>query len=139
MKNRIFSERLIKLMDKSGITQNDLADTISTSQSAISRWKAGSVPNGELVSRLAKFFGVSTEYLLGLDSETMLEGCVRDAEAAGEDNYGFNLRVAQAQSATAADRYFLEKDRADRAEKKLKEVKKLVSRIDKILEGLEET
>ena len=50
-----------------GTTQTQLAHEISTTQDTISLWELGkSYPDIINLIKLAKFFGVSTDYMLGL-------------------------------------------------------------------------
>lgn len=50
-----------------GLTQTQLAREISTTQDTISLWELGkSYPDIINLIKLAKFFGVSTDYMLGL-------------------------------------------------------------------------
>jgi transcriptional regulator with XRE-family HTH domain len=45
-----------------------LAKEFDVSQSAVSKWLKGTVPSGETLVRLAIFFGVTPETLVGLES-----------------------------------------------------------------------
>lgn len=52
------------------ITQQELADSIGTTRQAIAQYLDGSVyPNAEKVSRIADFFDISADYLLGRNNE----------------------------------------------------------------------
>ncbi len=62
-----FAERLKDLRLEKGLSQRELAKSVNISHVAIARWESASrVPNAEAVVTLAKFFGVTTDYLLGL-------------------------------------------------------------------------
>ncbi|MBQ7578916.1 MAG: helix-turn-helix transcriptional regulator [Clostridia bacterium] len=51
-----------------GLSQTTLASMLNTTQDSISLWELGkSWPDIEIVVKLAKIFGVSTDYLLGLE------------------------------------------------------------------------
>lgn len=64
--NNIFKERLAKLMNESNINQLGLAKELGITQSTLSRNINGvHRPKAEIVERLAKFFNVSADYLLG--------------------------------------------------------------------------
>lgn len=66
---KIFAERLSELRKERGLSQRALASETSISPSAIKQWENESrVPNAEAVVVLAKFFNVSTDYLLGLEN-----------------------------------------------------------------------
>ncbi len=50
-----------------GLTQTQLAQKISSTQDTISLWELGkSYPDIINLIKLSKFFGVSTDYMLGL-------------------------------------------------------------------------
>ncbi len=56
-----------ELRKDKGITQTELAKILSTTQDTISLWELDkSLPNVLELVALAKFFSVSTDYLLGL-------------------------------------------------------------------------
>lgn len=62
-----FAERLKELRVEKGLSQRDIAKETGISQNAIAFWEnAKRVPNANAVATLAKFFGVTTDYLLGL-------------------------------------------------------------------------
>lgn len=51
------------------LSQRALAKETGFSQAAVARWEAGKqMPNIETIIIFAKFFNVSTDYLLGLDN-----------------------------------------------------------------------
>lgn len=57
------------LREKRGITQQELADGIGISNKAVSTWENGSkVPRQPKLEKLADYFNVSVDYLLGRDS-----------------------------------------------------------------------
>ena len=63
-----FKERLKELRLERGLTQTELANKTKISQAGIAKWETGDrTPNLEYLIVLAKFFGVSADYLLGLE------------------------------------------------------------------------
>lgn len=44
---------------------NAVAKVIGVSNSTCTKWKNGSIPNGEILLKLADYLGVSVDYLLG--------------------------------------------------------------------------
>ena len=70
MKN--FSQRLITLRKERDMTQADLAKAIHKTRSTVSGYETeGKEPDYEMLCSLAQFFGVSVDYLLGVeDSRT---------------------------------------------------------------------
>ena len=64
----IFSKRIKELRLLKGLYQSDVAEGTGFSQTAIARWEAGDrLASIEAVVKLAKFFEVSADYLLGLE------------------------------------------------------------------------
>lgn len=58
--------RLFDLMSKTKTTQVQLAQAIGASQGNISDWKNGrSFPKSDVLARIADYFNVTTDYLLG--------------------------------------------------------------------------
>lgn len=70
--NMNFQKRLKELREEKGITQVDLAKALKTSQGLISQYESGAKhPGLEVIKRIAKFFNVSTDYLIG-DTDDLL-------------------------------------------------------------------
>lgn len=64
----IFSKRLIQLRQEQGLSQRALAKETGISPSAIKQWENESrVPNAEAIVILARYFGVRSDFLLGLE------------------------------------------------------------------------
>ena len=67
MKNTI-STRIMELRKEKGISQKNLAENVGVTQKAIDFWEKGlNEPKATYIIALAQFFGVSTDYLLGLE------------------------------------------------------------------------
>ena len=65
----MFRIRLKELREKAGYSQYSFADKFGVAQSTVGSWESGKrEPNFETMQRLADFFGVSVDYLLGRDS-----------------------------------------------------------------------
>lgn len=63
-----FGERLKILREQKGLTQEKLAEAVGVSRSTIGGYEAPSKerePDFEIVRRLADFFGVTVDYLVG--------------------------------------------------------------------------
>ena len=62
-----FKLKLKELMEEKNVTQVELAKNISVSQIAVSKWLNGkNEATASSLIEMSKFFGVSTDYLLGL-------------------------------------------------------------------------
>ena len=64
-----FSDRLKELRKAKGVTQKQMADLLGITERNYQRYEYGLVdPTASNVTKLADFFGVSVDYLLGRDS-----------------------------------------------------------------------
>ncbi len=68
-----FTERLIDLRKKAGLSQEDLAEQLNISRQAISKWERGeSTPDMDNLKVLGQIYNVSMDYLLLGKNETVL-------------------------------------------------------------------
>ena len=68
--NNITGKRIKELRQDRNLTQEQLGKEINISQDMISLWETGKLlPTTELVILLAKYFGESTDYILGLKDD----------------------------------------------------------------------
>ena len=62
----MFSQNLKKLKENNGVSNYKLAKSIGCSQSTIANWVEGkTLPDSETLLKIASYFNVSTDYLLG--------------------------------------------------------------------------
>ena len=62
--------RLKQLRTHSNLSQQKMADVLGISRSAVAMWETGgSEPDNKTLEKIADFFGVSVDYLLGRDDE----------------------------------------------------------------------
>lgn len=80
--NMILADKIMEERKKNGWSQEELADKLSVSRQAVSKWEsAQSVPDLQRVIQLAEIFNVSTDYLLKDEVEApspMEVGDIRD-------------------------------------------------------------
>ena len=68
-----FNEKLQLLRKNKGITQEELADELYVSRTAISKWESGrGYPNIESLKEISKYFSVSIDDLLSADKLILL-------------------------------------------------------------------
>ena len=68
MQKSKIAERLAELRASRGLTQSELARKLSISNKTISKWENGiSTPDLPMLIELSKYYGVSTDALLGLE------------------------------------------------------------------------
>lgn len=66
--------RIQKLREQSDLTQAELARKLGISRSSVNAWEMGiSVPSTQYIVELAQIFGVSTDYILGLNSNVNID------------------------------------------------------------------
>ncbi len=64
------AEKLVELRTSKGVTQEDVAQSLSVSNKTVSKWENGtSTPDLPMVIGLAKYYGVTTDTLLGLSED----------------------------------------------------------------------
>jgi transcriptional regulator with XRE-family HTH domain len=62
----IFSKRLLKLRKEKHMTQEQVGQIIGVRKTAISRYENGREADYDTLVKIAQYFDVSTDYLLGL-------------------------------------------------------------------------
>lgn len=65
----MFWETFYKLCVEKNTSPNAVAKKIDVSNSTTTKWKNGTIPNGEILIKLANYFNVSIDYLLGRTEE----------------------------------------------------------------------
>lgn len=66
------TNRLKALREENGMNQSELGKLLNVQGAAISKYESGEVPlTGETIVSLAEYFGVTTDYLLGVEGDTM--------------------------------------------------------------------
>lgn len=75
-----FGERLLKLREEQNETQQQLADAIGITRQSLSRYETNErTPNIDLIYSVAKHYNVSSDYLLGLTEEPIIEPDIKKA------------------------------------------------------------
>ena len=73
----IFSDRLNALMKENGWNQRELAQRAVVTQGAIGYYVRGErLPNSGVLARMAKVFGTTMDYLLGVSDSISEDSCV---------------------------------------------------------------
>lgn len=60
-----FYERLTELRREKGLTQKQIVDELNLGKNSFGEWKKGTIPVRSTQQLLAKYFGVSVDYLMG--------------------------------------------------------------------------
>ena len=83
-----FNEKLQKLRKEKNLTQEQLAEKLFVSRTAISKWESGKgYPSIDSLKEISKFFSVSIDYLLSGDE--LIEAVEKEKEV--EKNKSFNF------------------------------------------------
>lgn len=70
----MIGKKIKKLRKTSGITQAELARELGITRSSVNAWEMGvSLPSTMFVIKLAQIFQVSTDYLLDVEREAVLD------------------------------------------------------------------
>ena len=77
-----FFERFSTLCKEAGQTPNSVAKDIGASSGSVTAWKNGAAPRNTTVAKIASYFGVSIDYLLGTSdrSTSMNQNSVNDED-----------------------------------------------------------
>ena len=68
------ADRIKLLREKGGVTQAALAKQLGITRSSVNAWEMGiSVPSTQYIVELARIFGVSTDYLLGVERTASID------------------------------------------------------------------
>lgn len=70
----VLNENIRMLRQARNLSQVDLAKALNVTKQSISNWENDNIqPSIDMLMRLADFFSVSTDYLLGLDQKKYVE------------------------------------------------------------------
>ena len=70
----VFFERYAALCKERGETPNSVAKIIGASSGSVTAWKNGTAPRNATLAKIADYFGVSTDYLLGKEKAPTISG-----------------------------------------------------------------
>lgn len=102
----MFYDRFRQLCERKGITCNKAALEIGLSNATPTKWKkTGATPVGETLDKIAAYFGVSTDYLLGKEEKAPTESGERKDVVDEVDIafYGDFKELSEEQKATIRD------------------------------------
>lgn len=69
-------ERILEMRSKAGLTQQEMADRLSVTRQAVSRWENGeTAPGIDTLRLIAETFGVSVNKILDLPENNRCESC----------------------------------------------------------------
>ena len=69
----MIAEKIKSLREKKGLTQSELARRLGITRSSVNAWEMGiSVPSTQYIVELANIFGVSSDFLLGINGRAAI-------------------------------------------------------------------
>ncbi len=100
----MFYDRFKQLCDQKGVSCNRAALEIGLSNATPTKWKkTGATPVGDTLNKIADYFGVSVDYLLGTEQKE--KPTVKDDGPDGDSD--FRELIQFYNNATAAERRYL--------------------------------
>lgn len=99
----MFYERFAQLCKEKNISPSAAAEAIGINKANASFWKRGSLPSSKNVQKLAEYFKVPVDYLLGAESDLasfpwLLDGPDADIPQWLYDSYSIKKALARAQT-----------------------------------------
>lgn len=86
MSENIITTRLRQLRDRIGVNQDVVAEACDISRVALTRYENGQrVPRAQIAARLADYYGVTVDYLLGRDDSVPIEKTPADMRAEAKE------------------------------------------------------
>lgn len=61
----MITDRIKELCEEKGISISELAEKIGVSRASVGKWNKSS-PSSDTIAKIANYFGVSTDYILGI-------------------------------------------------------------------------
>ena len=68
-----FIDRLKLLLTTNNISKNKLAKELGIAENSVKSWENGSQPSADKLIKICKYFNVSADYLLDIDSQNLAE------------------------------------------------------------------
>ena len=69
----MFYQNLIRLCTERGTTPTEVCHSIGLAGSAATKWKSGAIPRDTTLKKIADYFGVTVDDLIGLKSEIRVD------------------------------------------------------------------
>lgn len=110
MKNNILGSNIRKLREKYELTQIEFSKILNISNTTLSQYESGNrIPNDEIKLKIADYFKVSLDYLLGREINSASSPRVEEESAEIVFNYGNNLLLNDIESLSPESKKELEK------------------------------
>ncbi len=120
----MFYQRVLTLCEKQGITMTQLVLRLGLSRSNVTNWKNGCIPRIDKIDKIAAFFHVSADYLLGKTENEQLADDLQPGHnfvIMGKGGKGGQHTMQISQSEYQAAMQAIEKLRKKQKNKKMQE------------------
>ena len=98
------SQRIFFELERQNRTQKELSESTGISTSTISAWnKRGTTPSADVIYPIAKFLGLSLEYLL-IGEDATVNNSITTGDITG--NYNANITTASSDNCTEFEKEF---------------------------------
>lgn len=98
----MFWDRFEKLCREAGKKPSPVGKEIGVSATAVYKWKDGTIPNGEILMKIADYFNCSTDYLLGrTDEPSANTSIIKTGDINSSSNIGNNNNISISATAEA--------------------------------------
>lgn len=78
----MFAKRLTDLRERKNLLQKDISNIFQVEQATVSNWENGKrIPDSDMLIKLANFFEVSVDYLLGNETNNNIDEELKEKEA----------------------------------------------------------
>lgn len=95
----MLENKIAELRKEKNLSQEQLAEILNTSRQAVSKWERGEAyPDIERLKDLAIFFGVSIDYLLDYDIESLLVSNYIERLKNGKEDKSFGVTIDEVKS-----------------------------------------
>ncbi|MGN0115638.1 MAG: helix-turn-helix transcriptional regulator [Acutalibacteraceae bacterium] len=96
----MIKDSIKELRVRHSLSQKQLAEQLGVSQQTVAKWESGNAsPKPALIKRIAEYFDVSADYLLGIkpkiDDNDVIAALFSDTEDVTDDMYGDAKRFAE--------------------------------------------
>ena len=75
-----FKQNFIRICNEKGVSPSKVVEAIGLKRSAYSQWTDESIPRKATLMRIADYFGVTVDYLLGKEDAPMTDASLSDSE-----------------------------------------------------------
>lgn len=104
----MFIDIFMQLCSEKGVSANKACIEIGLARTAVAKWKKGSIPNSDTLFKIADYFGVSVDYLLGNETKKTSDIWSEDEEIAQmveelKNNPGMRILFSKTKNASKED------------------------------------